>query len=448
MTRVDPLDFQPALIRVQEKAPSPLGRAVLWAVLSLLGLLGAWAAFARLDIVAVAEGKLVPATYLKIVQPAEQGIVKEILVSEGEQVKAGQVLIRMDAALSEADTKTVSVDREAQLLALRRVDAQLSGRSFVREPGDTLPAFDQVAAQYAANIRAYESALAEQQSISEKARFELAAAKELRSKLEQVLPHYREQEDAFARLQREGHVSRVQLSDKQRERIEHEQDFKSQEFIISSAQATIAQSERRAAQIRAEYEKQLRTERVETAGALEKLNQQFAKAEHRQGYLELKAPQDGTIKDLATHTVGAVTTPGAVLMTLVPRDEELRAEVWVHNDDIGFVRSDLPAKIKLSAFSFQKYGMLDGRVAQVSADAVDQSDARGAGAPNASGAAESLLYRTLIHLDSQVLDSGLQRHELMPGMRVSAEIKLGTRSVMEYLVSPITKAFHEAGRER
>lgn len=197
-----------------------------------------------------------------------------------------------------------------------------------------------------------------------------------------------------------------------------------------------------------EYRRGLQTERAELANQLERASQELAKQEHRHGYLELRAPQDGLVKDLATHTEGTVASPGTILMTLVPKDEQLRAEVWVKNDDIGFVREDQAVKLKLAAFSFQKFGMLEGRVAHVSADAAE----RGAGAALAQSSPkppeEALAYRTLVSLDSQTLNAGGVQYRLSPGMQVAAEIHLGTRSVLEYLLSPVQKAFQEAGRER
>jgi hemolysin D len=134
-------------------------------------------------------------------------------------------------------------------------------------------------------------------------------------------------------------------------------------------------------------------------------------------------------------------------MTLVPRDENLRAEVWVRNDDIGFIRPSQRVKVKVAAFSFQKYGMVQGRVAQVSADASEQG--AGDGPPGqAKARADRLAYKTLIDLQSQLLQTDGGQHHLAAGMQVSAEIHLGTRSVLEYLLSPVSKAFREAARER
>lgn len=446
----DPLDFAPALLRIQEKPPAPLGRVVLKTTLVLLLLLLLWASFGQLDIVAVAEGKLVPQTYLKIVQPVDQGVVKEILVKEGEAVRKGQVLMRMDAAISEAEGKELFSEYHRHRLALRRIDAELSKKPLLTEEDDPADQFAQVSAQYNANRRAYVSALDEQQSVLEKARQEVAAAQAVKTKLEQVMPHYREQEKAFDQLSREGYAGKLMATDKQRERIEKEQDLKSQEFAIKSAQATIAQAQKRIAQIDADYLRQLRAERAETAGQFEKVRHEFAKQQHRHELLELKAPHEGIVKDLATHTVGTVTSPGTILMTLVPKEEPLQAEVWLSNEDIGFVRPGQEVKLKLNAFTFQKYGMVDGTVAQVGADASDaQSQGKQDPGNNERGkTSQPLSYKTLVALKNQKLLSEGHAYPLAPGMQVAAEIKLGTRSVLEYLFSPVTRAFHEAGRER
>lgn len=445
----DPRDFRPSIVRLQEAPPNPLGRAVLWVLLGFLGALLAWSAIGRLDIVAVADGRLVPESYLKIVQPADAGVVKEILVREGESVREGQVLMRMDAALSESDLATLAAEVRSRRLALRRIDAQLAGAPLVRRTDDPTELFARVESQYAANRRAYENALAQERATLAKARHELRAAEEVREKLLQVLPHYRSQEAAYEKLTRDGFAGRLLYTDKQRERIEKEQDLRAQEAAIASASATIAQQASRIEQISAEYRRQLQTERVELALQLERLEQERAKQAHRHAYLELRAPADGQVKDLATHTIGTVVSPGTILMTLVPRDEKLRAEVWVRNDDVGFVRATQPVKLKLAAFQFQKYGLLDGTVAQVSADAAAEGAHSAAGPADVSRPpSEALAYRTLVNLDRQALVADGITHRLAPGMQVTAEIHLGTRTVLEYLLSPVQKAWHEAGRER
>ena len=432
--------------QLQDTPPASWARATLLSLSVLVFFLLLWAALGQLDIVAVAPGKLVPQTYLKIVQPAEQGIVKEILVGEGEQVKQGQVLMRMDTTVSGADRETLVAELHRYRLALRRLDAEMSDMPLTSqaEPG-TL--FAEILAQYRADRLAYLNALAEQRSVVAKANQDLAGAREVEAKLRQILPHYRRQERAYDELSRDGFASKIMAADKQRERIEKEQDLRTQQFAIRSIQATRRQAQQRMAQITADYRRQLQTERVETAARLNKLEQDLAKQQYRERLLELRAPQDGVVKDLATHTMGTVAAPGTVLLTLVPKSEPLQAEVWIANEDIGFVHPRQPVKLKLDAFAFQKYGMMQGVVHQVSADS---SDTAGLETHMDSLAKTNtrLAYKARVALQNQRLVADGRSYLLSPGMQVTAEIHLGRRSVLEYLLSPIVGAFHEAARER
>ncbi len=420
------------------------------ALAAMLAALLVWSALGQLDIVAVTDGKLVPSSYIKIVQPSEQGVVKEILVEEGQRVGEGQILVRMDAVLAAADASTLANEFHSKRLALRRIDAQLAGVPINREPGDPPDLYGPAYAQYTANVAAWQNALAQEKASLDKARHDLASAREIHSKLLGVLPHYKAQEAAFDRLANGGYAGKLMATDKARERIEKEQDLRSQQYVIQSNAASIEQSEKKILQLTADYRRQLQAERTDTAVQLEKARQELAKVEHRVRLLELKAPQAGLIKDLATHTPGTVVSPGTILMTLVPQGEKLRAEVWVSNQDIGFIRLGQPVKVKLAAYPFQKYGMVDARVAQVSGDATE--------APSANTHSHALFgrdrpmgplaFRAIVELDSQQLEADGTKLALSPGMQVVAEIKLGRRTLLEYLLSPVQKVVHEGARER
>lgn len=444
----NPLDFSPPLLRLQDSPPNPLGRRVLWVLLSLLAAFFLWALIGRLDVVAVAEGKLIPETYVKIVQPAESGIVKEILVNEGAMVQAGQVLMRMDAHGSEADTRSIEADYQRKRLALRRIEAELSGGSFKVEASDPKGLGEEIQAQFRANRSAQEAALAEERSRLVKARQEMAAAEQVKKKLEEVLPHFRAQDKAYEKLVRDGFAGSLMGSDKKRELMEKERELQTQGFLIESARASIQQSEKKLAQIDSDYRRQLHAERNEIQGQFDKLAQELSKQTHRQSLLELKAPQDGVVKDLATHTAGTVVQPGTILLTLVPKDEILRAEVWVSNEDIGFVRQGQPVKLKFAAFPFQKYGMVEGAVDHVSADAADANSGNAPANAESGKKTQPLGYKALVRLKTMALAMDGRDFPLSAGMQTNAEIWLGDRTVMEYLLSPVKRAWHEAGRER
>jgi HlyD family secretion protein len=445
--------FLPALVRLQQAPPSPLAHRVLGLLLLLLGGLLLWAFIGELDVVAVADGKLVPQSFLKIVQPADAGIVREILVKEGATVQAGQVLMRMDAVASDADVQALTQEQQRKMLALRRIDAELADRPLLARAGDPPALVREVQSQYSANRAALASAIASEQATLERARGEMAAAMQVKTKLSEVLPHYREQEAAFDRLVRDGYAGTLMVSDKRRERIEKEQELMTQEHVIDSARAAIQQSVKRLEQIRSDYRRQLHTERNDIEGQLERVAQELTKQDHRRALLELRASQDGVVKDIATHTAGTVVQPGTVLMTLVPNDEVLQAEVWVTNQDIGFVREGQAVKLKFATFPFQEYGLVSGRVERVSVDAADASmqgsptvdaterTARGAGS-------NALAYRAIVALNSMQIEQGGQRLALSAGMQTSAEVLLGRRKVIDYLLSPVRQVTQEAARER
>ncbi|MBI3230666.1 MAG: HlyD family efflux transporter periplasmic adaptor subunit, partial [Burkholderiales bacterium] len=159
-----------------------------------------------------------------------------------------------------------------------------------------------------------------------------------------------------------------------------------------------------------------------------------------------RAPQDGTIKDIATTTQGAVVQPGSVLMTLVPSDELLFADVVIKNEDVGFVQAGQKVQIKLATYPFQRYGMVHGTLEQLGADASEVGKSNnGEGSSNTNAAS----YKARIRLERQVLiDAQGQHLQLAPGMQLVAEVNQGKRSVLAYLLSPVQKAVSEAGRER
>lgn len=437
-------EFAPGLLRF-DAPPSPFPRAVILVLVSLVAALILWAWLGKLDVVAVANGRLIPVGQLKVVQPPESGIVTELLVREGDRVTAGQVLMRMDPLLNEADRKSVTAEFRHKSLQLRRIDAELSGEALKVRAEDPPTLFQEYAQQLAANRQALDDALAQEASNLERARQELAAAEQIRRKLEATLPAYQASEEAFSRLAKDGYAGNLAAMDRQRLRIEREQDLRAQEHTITSHRAAIEQSERRLKEMKSQHRQQLLRERVEVSAAYHRLEQEVRKLEHRGTLLELKAPSAGIVKDLATHTEGTVVAPGSVLMTVVPAGDPLVAEVWIDNQDIGFVHPGQEVQLKLAAFAFQKYGMVHGSVKHVSPDATEP----GKGAPEGSGGSQGAqMYRALIALPSSVLVADGRNYPLTTGMQVTAEIRIAERTVLEYLFSPVGGAFHDAARER
>jgi HlyD family secretion protein len=432
-------DFDPAALRSVLHPLSPYPRLTLYLVTLVLALGAAAAVYGELDVVAVAPGKLVPQTLLRIVQPAEAGVVREILVHDGDAVLQGQVLFRMDTHLSDSDARVLETEIALRRLQLRRIDAELDGTDFARQPADRADLYAQVRAQFLARNNALADALAAERSALAKATEDLRSAQEIESKLVRTGPIYREQERAWEKLAQEGFAGKLLALERQRNRIENEQDLQAQRAAVKSAKAAIAVSEVKLAQLTSNHRRELSNERIDAQANLERLQEHLTKQTHRSGQLELRAPSEGVVKDLATRSAGTVVAPGTILATIVPRNEPLEAEVWVSNLDAGRVAPGAQVKLKLAAFPYQRYGMLEGTVRHVSADATERPEA---GATGSAG----LFYRAAVRIDPSQRGA-LPRERLVSGMQLVAEIHLGTRSVLEYLISPLRRTLDEAGRE-
>lgn len=434
-----------ALFEIEASDPSRRSRTVLWCVSLLFFVLLVWSVFAKLDIVAVAQGRLVPQTYVKIVQPAEAGIVREILVTEGDSVKEGQALVRLDPTLNAADGAATGRELQLQRLQLRRVEAELAGAPMKRTADDDPRLFAQVDAQRAAHTQAFHDSVAQESAARERTLNELEAAKEVLAKLQAVLPSYQRIAKAYEKLAADNLVGGIQAEEHSREAIEKSQDLASQRATVVSLQAAVAQHDKRIAQVKSAHASELNQNRLEAVEAINRLEAQDKRLTFQGGLLELRAPQAGIVKELATTTVGAVVQPGTVLVSLVPHDEPLFAEVMIENKDIGFVAPRQTVRLKLAAYQFQKYGMLEGVVKTVGADS---SAMRSQESSERSGdTVAPSVFKALIALDQQRLGDEL-RLPLAAGMQVSAEIVQGERTVLEYLLSPVQRVANEAGKER
>lgn len=437
---------------VELEEPHRSGRAVMWCVSLLVLVLIVWAALGQLDVIAAAEGKLVPQTLLKVVQPAESGVVEALLVTEGSRVKAGQVLARLNTTVLHAELNGVALDLAAQQMQVRRIEAELRGEPMSPRSGDDPLLYAQVQSQHRAHRTAISAGLDQERALLLKARSDREGAAVVLAKLEQTLPTYKRAADAYVKLEREGFLGGLASADKQREAIEKAKDLDAQYTTLASLDATIAAQQKRISQIHSNSQSELRRELADLRARIAQLQPNLDRSTYRAGLMELRAPQDGLIKDLATTTVGAVVQPGTVLMTLIPQGEQLFADVSVKNQDAGFVRAGQRVQVKLATYPFQRYGMLHGTVIHVSADATES-----AAGPNGKATAEgdgseaqsAGIYKARVRLDSQQMrdrQGGLLA--LSPGMQVVAEINHGKRSVIEYLLSPVQKTVAEAGRER
>ena len=439
----DETAFLPAALSLQETPLHPSPRRAAWAICALFVVALVWATFGQIDIVAVAQGRIVVSDNTKTVQPLEAGVVKRVLVKDGDTVQAGQVLVELDATNAQADGASVQEQLKSALSEEKRSAALQQALRTPKPPSLPLPlgegwgegersaATSQLVTEWQ-DITAKLDKLSAEQLRREA---EMATVRATIHKLQATLPIAKRREADVISLTDQGFMSSHAGQDRTRERIEQERDLATQRARLAEAQAALKETQNARTSYLAETQRLLSERQAQAALKHQQLTQERSKADQRQRLTQLTAPVAGTVQQVAVHTEGGVVTPAQVLMIVVPKDAHVRAEVVIDNKDIGFVNAGQPASIKLETFPFTRYGTVEATVASVTADAVND-EKRGAIFP-----ATLTLQQSSIAVDGK-------RIRLSPGMNITAEIKTGKRRVIEYLLSPVQRAVSESLGER
>jgi hemolysin D len=437
----DEVEFLPAALEVLETPVSPVGRALMWALMLLFAIALGWSMIGKLDVVAVAEGKVIPNGKSKTIQPLEAGIVKAILVDNGQHVTQGQALVELDPTEATADVGKSRTARVDAMLLTHRAQALLNAQTINRLPVvEAVPDATrdrQLDTQRFAEsaFNEYSSKLTGLRSELQKRVQELQTTQQKIIGLQQTLPIARAEEEDYQSLLKDNYVPRHAYLEKEQTRIQQEQDLAGQQSYVRELQATIQEQ-------RNDIDTAIAQFRREQLDALNQAQQQLTqdqgdetKSEQRQRQTHLTAPVGGTVQELAVHTIGGVVTPAQALLVLVPDDAGLEIEAQILNRDIGFVRAGQDAEIKLDAFPYTHYGTIAGKVLSISQDAV-KDDKLG------------LIYPVRIQLSRHVIVADGKDIQLEPGMSSSVEIKTEQRRIIEYLLTPLLKYQSEALKER
>lgn len=461
-------EFLPAALEIMEKPPSPGMRWLLLLTCGLFVLTLIWAVFGKVDVVAVASGKTVPGGNVKLVQPIEIGAVRAIHVRNGQFVKAGQLLIELDPTLASADREqSAQALGSAQVLQARNdaLLAHLQGRParFLAPPGTParIVATEQTYVRTA--IAQYEAERASLREQRAEHVAELAGAEAEVAKLRTSLPYLDQQLSARKELAEKGYFSRLKMLEYEQLRSEHLHNIDVQSANAAKARAAIGTVDAQILSLRENFGKTAVTDLAEANDKAGLAGEELRKAERRRQYQELRAPVDGVVQQLAVATLGGVVQPAQPLMVIVPCSASeargvagcasgLSVEVFIQNKDIGFVHVGQRVAVKLEAFNFTDYGFIEGRVATISRDAIDQSQQPAGTARDENGrpVQNGLVYAARIALRCGLGDTARTPlcARMRPGLAVQAEIKTGERRIIKFLLSPISKAMGEAGRER
>lgn len=438
---VDELAYLPAAMALQETPPHPAPRRAAIAICALFAGALLWSVFGWIDIVTVAQGRILVSQRSKQIQPLETSVVRAIRVRDGDHVAPGQLLIELDPTNSDADGNRIGQDLAAawsELLRARSLLASLDSGTGVGLMSDehlgaaeTKAAQGQLSSEWA-DMRAK---LAKLEADIMQRHAEVRTADQLAAKLQALVPMSRARENDFQSLTKQGFVSHHASQDRTRERVEQERDLATAQARQNETVAGLNNSQQARLAYVAESRRVLRDRLGQAELKVRQWGEEARKAAMRKTLTRLTASVAGTVQQLAVHTEGGVVTPAQVLMVLVPDDAAVTAEVQLENKDIGFVRVGQAASVKLETFPYTRYGTVAARLQSLSADAV-VDEKRGA-----TFAATLAFAKPYIEVDGR-------RVKLAPGMNITAEVKTGRRRVIDFWLSPLQERVQEALRER
>lgn len=431
-------DFLPAALEVIEKPVSPTGRITAWALLIGLAATLLWLVLGRIDIVATAQGRIVPMDAVKLVQAANTGIVRRIYVHDGDRVQRGQPLVDLDPTVSTADQEQAEKALlDAELTAARNLaiaDA-LAGKGLHFTPPEGTPpevAETQrrlISAQVANANAAVAGMAAARQSALADAR---SAGEQIR-KFQETTPVLDRELEAMNGLAAKGYAPGLRLLELQRQRRGEQGDRDVAVEQRSRGLSEAAKFGQELAQSREQARQQALTDLAKAQNEVIQRREELTKARRRSRLQRLVAPEDGTVQQLALHTLGGVAEPVKPLMIIVP-DGSMVVEARVLNKDAGFVHAGQGATVKLEAFPYTRYGTVPGRIVSISRDAIQDK--------------AGPYYLARIALLKTTVETEDGPRAVSPGLSTTSDIRIGTRSIISYLVSPLTTLRSEAGREK
>lgn len=400
----------------------------------------AWAYFSKVDEVAVTQGELIPASQVRPVRALEGGVISQIRVKEGDQVKQGDVLLVQDATVSQAEVDRL--DNSAQLIRqdVARLEAEQNGQTSTGNALQNqllearLREYDTKRSAAAAEAQRAEAAIGEAEA-------RLVRLQENLSNARNTLLTAQERESTMRTLvDAEGAVPRFDYLEAKDRLTQAQDQVDSLQQEIAAQQQAIRQSEqsyqsarqtanRVSAERQSEILSQLNQRREELANLEGQLNQ----AQIKNDGDTITAPISGRIYNIQATMAERTIEPGEELLSILPDGQNLMLEVKVLNQDIGFIQVGMPVKIKIATFPFQEFGIIDGEVTQISPNATVDKDL-------------GLVFTARVQLDRTTMPVPVQQRDvqLVPGMSATAEIVTRQRSVLTFLVEPITRRFSEA----
>ncbi|MBB2671912.1 UNVERIFIED_ORG: HlyD family secretion protein [Rhizobium esperanzae] len=436
-------EFQSDAVELEERAPPRVARMTLYCVTALIASAIIWASVSSVDEVVIAPGKLVTTQPTIVVQPLETSIIRTIEVKAGEVVHAGQTLATLDATFSQADVGQLRAKLAALDAQVKRLEAELTGKDYSEIAGNTpdeqlqLQLFGQRRAFYMAQLQNFEQQIAGQSAVLTANRNQEAVLNDRRDNLSQI-------EATRKKLYDTESGSLLTMLGSRDARLDVEADITAVRGKADEAAHTYAKllADRQA--FIEDFRRAAMEQLVELRSQRDMAGEELKKLELRRNMVALTAPADAVVLDLAQRSVGSVVREAEPVVTLVPINVPLEAEVSINTRDIGRVAVGKEARIKLDAYPFQKYGTASGEVRTISQDTFLTGQQEQTATPSQPAAP---FFKARILLADTRLNAADVPVRLLPGMTVSTEIKVGNRTVISYFLYPLLRGLDNAIRE-
>jgi HlyD family secretion protein len=433
------IDFLPDADAI-ERGPLPRSvRITLHVLLAAFVTFIVWASVSPLEKIVTAKGKLVNPLPNIVVQPLDTSIIQSINVRPGQVVKKGQVLATLDPTFTAADESQLRIrlqSLDTQAAGLRSELAGQKGAAVASGANADTVLQSQLSSERQANYEAQKTKM--DQNIAR-----LVAGLETNQRdqviVAQRVKALREVEAMQEQLMAEQFGAKMHLLEARDRRLEVERDMTLQrnKAIEMASELAAARAERAA--FERSWRQKMMEDLLTASRDRDGVNEQLAKADKRHKMVQMVAPADGVVLEIAKLSVGSIVREAEALFTLVPLGAELEAEVQIDSLDIGYIKAGAPVHLKVDAFNFQQHGMLEGKVRTISQDAFKREAA-------SQGQGLDAYYLARIPYTGKLrkMTAGTS---LLPGMTLSAEIVVGHRTVMSYLIYPLTRALDESIRE-
>ncbi len=412
---------------------------LLLGIVSFFLIFLVWANFASLDEVTRGEGKIIPSSDTQVVQSLEAGIVDAFLVKEGDEVKTGQVLVRLNAIEASSDLGANRARYLGILAAVTRLQAQVEGKGTVEFPEEVMKGSPQSVTEELNAFRANQLQLNSQtdvmrQQLSQREQ----EAREINTRIADtrgVISLQQQEMNMVEPLVKSGAAPKMELLQLQRSVKEKSSELNGYLSSLPRLQSSIKEAQARLAEVETNMKAQAQAELSTKTIEMSEIKERLSALTERKGRTELKSPVNGTIQEITVNTVGGVIRPGEDLVKIIPKDDQLIVEAKVKPSDRAFIYPGQKAVVKISTYDFSIYGGLEAEVLDISADTIE--DER-----------KNSFYRVRLRTKETQLKHKGEVLPITTGMVATADILTGKKTVMHYLLKPFIKTLDNAMTER